>query len=573
MAQMLSRPLGEIPTDYSLIDDAAISNEWRQKRIIHDFIKDHWQPFVVVKASDFIFYKLLCLDFDEFVALIYELRAGESSHKIDFGDKGVPDDFKRYFDPIKDIYEPLHHKVVEAEKYIETEGVEGEMNESWRNLDFQDLQNFRSTLKDRLRNEVNTIIESKLQLLGNRIRRYGSVKEDKEARLHRFSGLSEIIDLYIEVYKDNHRRSQHRIVIDALRSPADILYFRERYAYFYLMSVSADESVRNSNLFKANITLEQKKEIDQGEDKPKGGVYNEFANVHISRCLEMADIHLVNYGDKPEQQEKIGSQILRYITLILHPGLVQPTPYERVMQVALSARASSGCLSRQVGAAVTNAHFSVMSIGWNEVPKGQIPCSLRYMADLMSHRDRRAFSAFEHTEDFLKLARPVLEKFIETEPIAPGVHHMYCFKDIYTTGTRKQTHNQVHTRAMHAEENAFMQLAKYGTGQSVVGGKLFTTASCCVLCAKKAYQLGIKEILYIDAYPDISQSHILESGYGDIEMRLFEGVTGRAYFKLYDQFIALKDELELDYGFNVKSEVKQLVKPETDDNKLSEKEV
>ena len=568
---MLSRPLGEIPTDYSLIDDAAITNDWRQKRIIHDFIENHWTPFVVVKASDFIFYELLCLEYDDFITLLYRLHADKSAEKIGFDEKGVPEEFKHSFISIKDIFETMHRKVEGAEKFLKSRNAEGYMPPEWSDLNFKDIRDFRGTLKAKLKEGDYNIIESHLQQLGDIIRRHGDLRKHDENEKTSFSGLSQIIDQYINLYLAQHTDGPRRIVIDALRSPADILYFREQYAFFYLMSVSADEAVRNANLFKANLTLEQKKQIDSGEKKPKGGVYNEFAKVHISRCLEMADIHLVNYGDKREQQEKIGSQILRYITLILHPGLVQPTPYERVMQVALSARASSGCLSRQVGAAVTNSHFSVMSIGWNDVPKGQIPCSLRYMADLVGHRDRRAFSAFEHSEDFLKLARQVLNNFREKSPIAPSVHHMYCFKDIYTTGTDRQTHNQVHTRAMHAEENAFMQLAKYGTGQSVVGGKLFTTASCCVLCAKKAYQLGIKEILYIDAYPDISQSHILESGYGEIEMRLFEGVTGRAYFKLYDQFIALKDELELDYGFSVKDQVRSIIVPEPE-NKQPEKE-
>lgn len=68
---------------------------------------------------------------------------------------------------------------------------------------------------------------------------------------------------------------------------------------------------------------------------------------------------------------------------------------------------------------------------------------------------------------------------------------VYCFKSIYN-GMKKDK-NQVHTRALHAEENAFLQIAKYG-GAKIEGGKLFTTASPCELCSKKAYQLGIKEI-------------------------------------------------------------------------------
>lgn len=73
----------------------------------------------------------------------------------------------------------------------------------------------------------------------------------------------------------------------------------------------------------------------------------------------------------------------------------------------------------------------------------------------------------------------------------------YCFKDVHNSRhVTGEIGNQVHTRSLHAEENAFLQLAKYGSS-GIKGGKLFSTACCCELCAKKAYQLGIKEIYYI----------------------------------------------------------------------------
>ena len=53
-----------------------------------------------------------------------------------------------------------------------------------------------------------------------------------------------------------------------------------------------------------------------------------------------------------------------------HPGLVTPSNEERVMQIAHTAKHSSGCISRQVGAAITDENFSIKSIGWNDVPEG-----------------------------------------------------------------------------------------------------------------------------------------------------------------------------------------------------------
>lgn len=84
----------------------------------------------------------------------------------------------------------------------------------------------------------------------------------------------------------------------------------------------------------------------------------------------------------------------------------------------------------------------------------------------------------------------------------------YCFKTAYNAFSGEK--NQVHTRSLHAEENAMMQISKSG-GQGLRDGFLFTTASPCELCAKKAYQLGVRTIYYIDPYPGISRNHILKS--------------------------------------------------------------
>ncbi len=110
-------------------------------------------------------------------------------------------------------------------------------------------------------------------------------------------------------------------------------------------------------------------------------------------------------------------------------------------------------------------------------------------------------------DDISSIVRRLQEPEIKKKKA--GKCYAYCFKDIYNGITGKP--NQVHTRALHAEENTFLQISKYG-GAKMQGGKLFTTASPCELCAKKAYQLGIKEIYYIDPYPGISKSHILTFG-------------------------------------------------------------
>ena len=121
----------------------------------------------------------------------------------------------------------------------------------------------------------------------------------------------------------------------------------------------------------------------------------------------------------------------------------------------------------------------------------------------------------------------------------------------------------MHTRSLHAEENAFLQLTKYG-GVGIQNGILFSTASPCELCSKKAYQLGIKLIYYIDPYPGISQPHILSSGENPIEVRLFTGAIGAVYSRLYQPFMSYKDELSLILGQNIKDMVTKLMEKNSD---------
>ena len=102
-----------------------------------------------------------------------------------------------------------------------------------------------------------------------------------------------------------------------------------------------------------------------------------------------------------------------------------------------------------------------------------------------------------------------------------------------------------------------LQLTKYG-GQGIEGGILFTTASPCELCSKKAYQLGIKKVFYIDPYPGIAEKQILNSGDRKIDLSLFTGAIGKAYHRFYEPFMAYKDEIYIRTGMVVENKVKKL---------------
>lgn len=87
--------------------------------------------------------------------------------------------------------------------------------------------------------------------------------------------------------------------------------------------------------------------------------------------------------------------VVKYVSLIMHPGLVPPTDVERCMQVAFNVKVNSGCISRQVGAVVTDKDYNILSLGWNDIhSNGKIPCIYRSIENLQYNtREKKDHSA------------------------------------------------------------------------------------------------------------------------------------------------------------------------------------
>lgn len=547
--------------------EGSITNKTRKDRIIYNFIKENWSAFIKITASDIIMYFAGLQDFDNFVKLA--AKASYPQDKLqqnkDKQDQVMSfelhhERFKSAFDGKKDIFEKFSNTIKKIECFLQQKGYQNTQNDDDKNIEQLRLSidialNGLSEFKRFTENVVKGIDKSFLPIIlqnwGDSIRKNKTIDAELPEVDDAPSALADIIDKFINcitsLKKCTGDSSPTRIVIDALRNPFEILYFRERYAAFYCMSVNTPEKVRHDQLLKKKgFRMEEIIALDMKEGEKKG-LKDGYQGIDLIKCIQLSDIFLSHDGTEVNRNRDLINQIITYIALILHPGLVPPTPQERVMQVAYTAKLNSGCLSRQVGAAVTDCHYSVKSIGWNSVPEGQVPCSLRLLDDLVRDEDPDAFSEYESkNERFKSYAISLHKQYDErNRQKLNGISLTYCFKNIYTKRTPNQRYNQVHTRSLHAEENAFLQLVKYG-GQSIEGGKLFTTASCCELCAKKAYHLGISEIYYIDSYPGISNSHIFSTGSDEHRPKviLFSGAIGRAYINLYNLFIPLKDEIE-----------------------------
>lgn len=440
-----------------------------------------------------------------------------------------------------------------------------------------------------------------LHWIASNIRSCGSpILNEKNINVANIYNISKTINQIIKAKRRSNdlKGMPTNLVIDSLRNSIEISYFKERYSAFYMVStkdVLGNTESRLEARFLKKITDDSERkeliknliELDKTEFKTGDFNKGEFSSPDVENCIQKSEYHIYNLRKEqiPRFTKYLGikkeffltreEQLMKLICLIKQPGLITPSSVERTMQIANTAKLNSGCISRKVGAVITDESFYVKSIGWNDVPKGHTPCNLRDFKDfkdidstenrenLVNNPNYTPFekglvsdlSSYKYKEKnkgkFPEILNDYFSENFETnKDNLSGRNCAFCFKTIHNHYEGEV--NQVHTKSLHAEENAMLQITKIG-GQGVKNGNLFTTASPCELCSKKAYQLGIKYIYYIDPYPGISKDQIIDGGNSRPELIPFTGALGATYSKLYESFMSIKDENSLALDINPKN--------------------
>lgn len=523
----------------------------RKKYIIDTYYRKNWEKFQIIRASDIITLFILKYDFDELNEILKEFNEKvKEAKESELNEEQLFNRLKFYSeiiilnDEIKENYNIAHKKFKNIHNELDL-SFSTITPEIFNKLFTEDLIQIFNKIKETLWKKSYKNYTDIFQLFGDNIRLYGDIKLNESMKnANNIYSISKCINQVIKKIRAYNEslipKKPTLIVIDAIRNSLESMYFKERYSAFYLFAINSndddieDRLHQNSNMTREDIRRQSNKEH---QDKSLKSLEN-FVSQNIQDCISSSDIFIVNNGKyNSDNFLELYGQIIKYISLIMHPGLITPSLDEKMMQIAYTAKLNSGCLSRQVGASITNKFGSLKAIGWNSVAEGQTPCLLRNVNELICKTKSNAFSIYEKSKDFGNFIKDV--KLIDD---SKGLNQSFCFKTIYTDNNPKEKGNQVHTRSLHAEENAFMQLAKYGS-EGIKEGVLYSTASPCELCSKKAYQLGIKRVVFIDPYPGIARKQILMSGLYPPKIDLFKGAIGRAYHKLYEQIIPFKDEL------------------------------
>jgi deoxycytidylate deaminase len=546
-------------------------NAYRKYRIVYNYAMENFKEYLKINYKDVLILSLLQYKSEEFIGFLHSPELKKELNLIQ-----INSDLEDEIAAISTLQEQFK-SLSENFKSLNIENIT-------INNKFEELYNFYfksgflifcNSLHAALRKHSRVKRNKVLQVISTNLRKSGNPFKFSEPSADNIFKIVELINYLIKsVRKSLDGKVRTQVVIDDLRNPIEIMYFKQRYAAFYTIAVHREKKPREDGLHDKYTTIDFEAAKILCKDDYKGGKSDEFYKANISACIQQADIHisLLTTSEAAEKNleiqtlnaplEKIGSsaidntspyfswkmQLLKFVSLISHPGLITPTPEERCMQMAYTAKHNSGCISRHVGAAITDENYSIKAIGWNNTPAGQVSCVLRNAEDLLDRKnDISAFTTFETTDS--KFSKSLSDNFRvqveENRQNLKGRNVCFCFKDVKNSCSDGK--NQVHTRSLHAEESAFLQIAKYG-GIGIENGKLFTTASPCELCAKKAYQLGIKVIYYIDPYPGISDDHILSTGSKPIKPRLFDGAIGNAYHWLYDPVMPYKDEMTLLLG-------------------------
>jgi len=296
-------------------------------------------------------------------------------------------------------------------------------------------------------------------------------------------------------------------VVDSIRNPAEIDFFRKKYSGFFLFGVFAEKENRWKRVKHVYDGNQLAFEEDDKRDSDEKLAYGQ----KVTASFRMADIIILNNNNIVKgnsNEEDFISNLSQKIDLIEKTIPFRPNYLETNMAMAYAVSMRSSCLKRKVGAVIVDPTGDVFSSGYNEVPAANNSCKSEYGT---CYRDK--------LKDDYKIS---LEKAVKTKSQREKAYEIF----------KKNFKILDYCRALHAEENAILNVARVGASAALSSSTLFTSTYPCNLCANKIAQVGIKHIVYFEPYPmDEAKKILTEKG---VEQQPFEGVTYNGYFRLME---------------------------------------
>lgn len=322
-------------------------------------------------------------------------------------------------------------------------------------------------------------------------------------------------------------------IIDSIKNQAELELLREVYReVLYVVGVFSPVTAREKRMLKDGFESEKihyLMEKDAAGDAPHGQT--------VSDTFPQSDFFL---RMETSSKSKLDLRVERFLDLILGTKIITPTNDESAMYAAASAASGSACLSRQVGAAVTDSTGVVLAVGWNDVPKafGGL-YSTDHEEDPQGLKDLRCYNkgggtCFNDEEKGL-LAQSLLASL--GEDLIPENKMKLAAERI---GENRNVKGLIEfSRAIHAEMHAILSALRVG-GDRVTGGSIFVTTYPCHACARHIIAAGIANVYYIEPYKKSLATKLHEDAITEDEsdenlVRIlpYEGVAPSRYLSIF----------------------------------------
>ncbi len=372
--------------------------------------------------------------------------------------------------------------------------------------------------------------ERKLDLIrrGNEMRQNFGFSVLAELAVHKIR-----VDREINGKSETSQYTSRRIchIIDSIKNQGELELLRTVYREsLYVVGVFSPAESRVEMLGRegiSNAEIASLMDIDSGEEISEGQT--------VAETFPQCDFFL-RMDSNTETQ--LRSRVERFINLILGTQVITPTRSESAMYAAASAATNSGCLSRQVGSAVTDSEGEVLAIGWNDVPKAYGDLYVTNMVDDPSDdRDKRCWNyggKCYNDEEKKLLAKQIVESL----------------GDLISSKNKEQAINKVvsnrklrslieFSRSIHAEMHAILTALRQ-KGDRVRGGRIYVTTYPCHSCARHIIAAGIKEVYYIEPYKKSLATKLHgdamtenEQSANKVKLIPYDGVAPTRYLSLF----------------------------------------
>ena len=260
---------------------------------------------------------------------------------------------------------------------------------------------------------------------------------------------------------------------------------------FYLFGVLCNDTLRKKRLkLKGSMSETDALQLMEKDKKDK-----ENYGQQLLKTLQHADFFTRN--NRPNTDSLI-KPITRFIDLMLGQNNITPTINEFGMYIAESAARRSGCISRQVGAAILTPPGDIISTGRNDVPKplgglygeddGIDDCRCFKVHDKACSNEKNKRDIFHNIEQIIKNTLTASEDSEKISAISAEIQDNSEIKDLLE-----------YSKAVHAEMDAITSAARIGHFP-LKGTILFSTTFPCHHCARHIVASGIKKVYYIEPY-------------------------------------------------------------------------